>query len=218
MSNNSPRRADNDEGNVAPVYEDAACFAGQADGLGRLWTPHRAAYISGENRPVKNTDQDTNAPCPFCEAPKRTDEDSLILARGHNCFAILNLYPYNSGHLLVCTYRHVSLYTDLTYSERVEMAEMTATAMRVLNRAMGPGGFNLGMNQEEVGGAGIAAHIHQHVVPRWLGDANFLPIIARTKTIPAILADTRNLLAQEWEKENTGDWLGFTPDESRPVS
>ena len=101
----------------------------------------------------------------------------------------------------MCTYRHVSLYPDLSDAERVEMGEMTARAMVVLKAAMHPQGFNLGMNQGEVAGAGIAAHIHQHVVPRWGGDANFLPIIAQTKAVPAILADTREQLAAEWAKQ-----------------
>ena len=99
----------------------------------------------------------------------------------------------------MCTYRHVSLYTDLADAERIEMGRMTARAMEAITAAMAPGGFNLGMNQGQTAGAGIAAHIHQHVVPRWTGDANFLPIVARTKAVPAILADTRALLSRAWE-------------------
>ncbi|MFC2609501.1 MAG: HIT family protein, partial [Peptidiphaga gingivicola] len=106
--------------------------------------------------------------------------------------------------ILVCTYRHVSLYTDLTDEERIEMGSMTARAMEALGEALRPAGFNLGMNQGDVAGAGIAAHIHQHVVPRWLGDANFLPIIAQTKAIPAILADTRNLVSEAWSRIDRG--------------
>ena len=98
----------------------------------------------------------------------------------------------------MCTYRHVSLYPDLTDAERVEMGEMTARTMKVLDTAMHPHGFNLGMNQGEVAGAGIAAHIHQHVVPRWGGDANFMPVIGQTKVLPQLLADTRRLLAAAW--------------------
>ncbi|MCI1675253.1 MAG: HIT domain-containing protein [Ancrocorticia sp.] len=180
-------------------FEDPETLPGDPDGLQRLWTPHRAAYIGGENKPADNG----AAECPFCRAPHRSDEDALIIARGKECFALLNLYPYNSGHVLVCTYRHVSLYTELTDSERSEMGEMTAEAMHTLDRAMHPQGFNLGMNQGEAAGAGIAAHIHQHIVPRWRGDANFLPIIARTKAVPAILADTRAQLAGMWHA--TGD-------------
>lgn len=178
------------------TFEDVGNFPGDPDGLQRLWTPHRAAYISGENKP-----EDTSATqCPFCRAPGLSDEEGLIVARGETCFALLNLYPYNSGHVLICTYRHVSMYTDLSYAERTEMGEMTQKAMRALTAAMKPQGFNLGMNQGEVAGAGIAAHIHQHVVPRWGGDANFFPIVAQTKAVPAILSDTRAQVAQAWKE------------------
>ena len=111
---------------------------------------------------------------------------------------ILNLYPYNAGHLLICPYRHVSDYTDLDEAELLEVAELTRTAMRVIREVSRPAGFNLGMNQGEIAGAGIAAHLHQHVVPRWQGDANFLPIIGRTKAVPILLADTRALYADAW--------------------
>ena len=114
----------------------------------------------------------------------------------------MNLFPYNSGHLLVCPYRHVADYTDLTDEERVEVGELTATSMRVLRATSGPQGFNLGMNQGDVAGAGIAAHLHQHIVPRWLGDANFLPIIAQTKAVPQLLSDARQMLADAWPKES----------------
>lgn len=177
---------------------DAAGLPGAPDGFLRLWTPHRAAYVSGAAKPEKTGE------CPFCVAPSLSDAEALILARGRACFALLNLYPYNSGHILVCTYRHVSLYTDLTDEERIEMGSMTARAMEALGEALRPAGFNLGMNQGDVAGAGIAAHIHQHVVPRWLGDANFLPIIAQTKAIPAILADTRNLVSEAWSRIDRG--------------
>ena len=177
---------------------DAAGLPGVPDGFERLWTPHRGAYVSGAAKPEKTGE------CPFCVAPSLSDAEALIVARGRACFALLNLYPYNSGHILVCTYRHVSLYTDLTDEERIEMGSMTARAMEALGEALRPAGFNLGMNQGGVAGAGIAAHIHQHVVPRWLGDANFLPIIAQTKAIPAILADTRNLVSEAWSRIDRG--------------
>lgn len=178
------------------MLEKAENFPGDPDGLQRLWTPHRSAYISGEDKPADRSEGE----CPFCRAPGLQDEEGLIFARGKTCFALLNLYPYNSGHVLVCTYRHVSYYTELTDEERAEMGEMTAHAMRALTAAMGPQGFNLGMNQGEVAGAGIAAHIHQHIVPRWAGDANFFPIIAHTKAIPHILSDTRARLALAWQQ------------------
>ena len=177
---------------------DAAGLPGIRDGFERLWTPHRAAYVSGAAKPDKTGE------CPFCVAPSLDDAEALVVARGRECFALLNLYPYNSGHILVCTYRHVSLYTDLTDEERIEMGRMTARAMEALGEALRPAGFNLGMNQGDVAGAGIAAHIHQHIVPRWLGDANFLPIVAQTKAIPAILADTRKAVSEAWSRIDRG--------------
>ena len=165
---------------------DAAGLPGIRDGFERLWTPHRAAYVSGAAKPEKTGE------CPFCVAPSLDDAEALVVARGRACFALLNLYPYNSGHILVCTYRHVSLYTDLTDEERIEMGRMTALAMEALGEALRPAGFNLGMNQGDVAGA------------RWLGDANFLPIVAQTKAIPAILADTRKAVSEAWSRIDRG--------------
>jgi ATP adenylyltransferase len=126
------------------------------------------------------------------------DEQSLVVHRGTAAFVVLNLFPYNPGHLMVCPFRHVADYTELTTQETLEVAELTRTAMAVVRSVSGPHGFNLGMNQGEVAGAGIAAHLHQHVVPRWAGDANFLPIVARTKALPELLSQTRRKLAQAW--------------------
>ena len=182
-------------GAAEPEVQDAAPLAGAPDAPGRLWTPHRMAYIGGENKPKDPHDGEQ---CPFCVAPGRGDEEALIVHRGESAYVILNLYPYNAGHLLICPYRHVSDYTDLDEAELLEVAELTRTAMRVIREVSRPAGFNLGMNQGEVAGAGIAAHLHQHVVPRWPGDANFLPIVARTKAVPILLADTRALYADAW--------------------
>ncbi|WP_375486509.1 HIT domain-containing protein [uncultured Jatrophihabitans sp.] len=175
--------------------EAAAEFAGEPDGSGRLWTPHRLAYIKGENKPVND---DEGAGCPFCSAPTRSDEDALIVARGEHVYAVLNLYPYNSGHLMSVPYRHVADYPDLTGEETVELAQFTQRAMTVLRAALGPHGFNLGINQGAVAGAGIAAHLHQHVVPRWGGDTNFMPVVGHTRVIPELLADARTQLAETW--------------------
>ena len=170
-------------------------FAGVPDAFGRLWTPHRLAYIKGEGKP-SGPGQDEG--CPFDRAPKLTDEEALIVARGDLVYPVLNLYPYNAGHVLICPYRHVADYTDLKRTETNELAVFTQTAMTVIRSVSGPHGFNLGMNQGAVAGAGVAAHLHQHVVPRWGGDTNFMPIIARTKSVPQLLADTRALLAKAW--------------------
>ncbi len=178
-----------------PATEPAWELAGAGDGFERLWTPHRMVYLQGEDKPA---DSGAGSQCPFCRAPQGPDEDGLVVHRGAVAFVVLNLYPYNTGHLMVCPYRHVSLYPDLDEPETAELAALTKTAMRVLTEISGCHGFNIGMNQGAVAGAGIAAHLHQHVVPRWGGDANFLPIIGRTKALPELLADTRRRLAQAW--------------------
>jgi ATP adenylyltransferase len=175
--------------------EPAETFAGEDDGFGRLWTPHRMAYIKGENKP---THADAGDDCPFCRAPEQSDAEALIVARGTAVFVVLNLYPYNSGHLMVVPYRHAADYTELTLAETAELATFTQTAMRVLRAVSGPHGFNIGLNQGPAAGAGIAAHLHQHVVPRWGGDTNFMPIVAQTRVLPQLLADTRAAIAGAW--------------------
>jgi ATP adenylyltransferase len=177
------------------TIEPASDFVGEPDGFGRLWTPHRLAYIQGADKPK---DDEAGEQCPFCRAPTRSDEDALIVARGELVYAVLNLYPYNSGHLLVVPYRHVPDYTDLTEAEVTEFGAFTRRAMTVLRAVSGPHGFNIGMNQGVVAGAGIAAHLHQHVVPRWGGDTNFVPVIAHTRVLPQLLSDVRQIVAQGW--------------------
>ena len=174
---------------VMEVPEDIA-----PDGLQRLWMPHRMAYIKGEGKPA-----DDSAPqCPFDEIPKMSDADGLIVARGTDVYAVLNLYPYNSGHLMVVPYRHVADYTDLTDSETAELADFTKRSMTALRAAAQAQGFNIGMNMGGVAGAGIAGHLHQHIVPRWGGDANFMTVVGRTKVLPQLLSDTRVMLAGAW--------------------
>lgn len=168
--------------------------AGEPDELERLWTPYRMAYIKGENRPGDEGAEE----CPFCRIPGVDDADGLIVHRGDAAYVVLNLYPYTSGHLMVCPYRHIADYTETTVDEAAEIAALTKQAMMVIRAVSGAAGFNLGMNQGSAGGAGIRAHLHQHVVPRWVGDSNFMPIIGRTKTMPQLLEDTRDLLARAW--------------------
>ena len=175
------------------TVEDPAGLPGVPDGFERLWTPHRMVYIDG-------TPTRSEQGCPFCSAPGKPDADGLVVHRGEAAFVVMNLFPYNPGHLLVCPYRHVADYTDLTADETDEVAALTQQAMRVLRAVSAPAGFNLGMNQGEVAGAGIAAHLHQHVVPRWQGDANFLPIVARTKAVPQLIEDARSRLAAAWSE------------------
>jgi ATP adenylyltransferase len=112
----------------------------------------------------------------------------------------MNLYPYNAGHLLICTNRHVAELPDLSVSERNEVQELTAHAMNVLRKVSNAVGFNIGINQGAVSGAGIAGHLHQHVVPRWGGDANFMPIIGKTKVLPKLLQESRQQLAAAWNQ------------------
>jgi len=168
-----------------------------SDAWDRLWTPHRMAYIKGENKP---THTDAGDECAFCRAPGLEGEDSLVVARGEHVYAVLNLYPYNAGHTMVCPYRHVADYTDLTDDEVVELAAYTQRTMRALRAVSGAQGFNIGMNQGHIAGAGIAGHLHQHVVPRWAGDSNFFPIVGRTKALPQLLGETRERLAAAWAK------------------
>ncbi len=170
---------------------EAEHLAGVPDAFQRLWTPHRMAYIDAGTAGARTG-------CPFCEAPEKPDAEGLVVHRGKTCFVVMNLFPYNPGHVLVCPYRHVADYTDLTEAETVELAATTQRAMTVLRAVSGPAGFNVGMNQGQVAGAGVASHLHQHVVPRWLGDSNFLPIVGQTKALPRLLDDARRLLADAW--------------------
>jgi ATP adenylyltransferase len=171
-----------------------AGLAGDPDGFERLWTPHRMAYIQGENKPTTAESGD----CPFCRIPDLPDAEGLVVRRGAVAYVVLNLYPYSPGHVLVCPYRHVADYTELGRDESDEVAQLTREAMTTLRSVTGAQGFNIGMNQGDVAGAGIAAHLHQHVVPRWGGDTNFMPVVARTKVLPQMLDDTQALLADAW--------------------
>ena len=161
------------------------------DGNERLWTPHRLVYI-------QNLQQPEDDECPFCLAPDKGDEDGLIVYRGKTSFVLLNLFPYNTGHMLVCPYRHVDTYDKATEEEIAEIGLLTQQAMRTLNKVFGNHGANIGMNQGQVAGAGIAAHLHQHIVPRWRNDANFFPIIAQTKAMPRLLGEVRESIASNW--------------------
>lgn len=182
-----------EEGDHTVRIDDSHEFAGVPDEFQRLWTPHRMVYI--------NRDQAARDRCPFCAAPDMADEDALIVARGTHVFALLNLYPYNTGHLLVCPYRHIAMYDQASTEEVAEMGLFTQIAMRVIRSVSRNDGFNIGMNQGAVAGAGIAEHLHQHVVPRWEQDANFLPIIAKTKALPQLLGDVRRSIAEAWPSD-----------------
>ena len=184
------------ESTVSAEVEDASGLPGTPDGFERLWTPHRMVYIQGEKKPTSSTAED----CPFCAVQGVDDEPGLIVHRSDLAYVVLNLYPYSPGHLLVCPYRHVADYTDLTDDETAAVGRVTQQAMRVIRAASAPHGFNLGINQGAVAGAGIAAHLHQHVVPRWSGDANFLPVVGQTKALPQLLSQTWAVVRGAWDE------------------
>jgi ATP adenylyltransferase len=176
--------------------ESSTEFAAVPDAFQRLWTPHRMVYIEEGQQPQEHA-------CPFCIAPSMSDEKALIVARGEHCYVLLNLFPYNSGHLLVCPYRHVATYDEATPEEVAEIGSLTQTAMTVLRTVSNCDGFNIGMNQGRIAGAGIAEHLHQHIVPRWALDSNFFPIIAGTKAIPRLLGEVRLEIAEAWPSEHS---------------
>lgn len=176
-------------------WVDADTMGGEPDGFERLWTPHRMAYV--RNASVR-PDHDGPQACPLCKDVTDNDRDHLIVHRGRTCYVVLNLFPYNPGHLMVCPYRHIGWYTEVTDEERTEMAALTQRGMMVLQGLSGTQGFNIGMNQGKTGGAGIHEHLHQHIVPRWVGDANFLPVIGRTKALPELLDDTWQRVSEAW--------------------
>ncbi|BBG01847.1 MULTISPECIES: HIT family protein [Pseudonocardia] len=176
---------------------------GTPDGFARLWTPHRLAYIKGS----------TDAGCPFCriargeslEESTDPDADNLVVARGDEVFALLNLHPYNPGHLMVLPYRHVGELEDLTDSEAAELMNFTRQAVVTMKKVAAPHAFNVGLNLGHLAGGSLADHLHQHVVPRWGGDANFIAVVGQTKVIPQLLAETRDQLAAAWVSRRRAD-------------
>jgi len=167
---------------------------GQPDRLQRLWTPHRMSYIVE----VPAQKKASEPAAPFTEIPTLPDEQGLVVARGEQVYVVLNLYPYNPGHLMVVPYRRVSELEDLTDAESSELMAFTQKAIRVIKAVSSPDGFNVGLNLGRSAGGSLAEHLHMHVVPRWSGDANFITIVGETKVIPQLLRDTRSLLSTEW--------------------
>jgi len=144
--------------------------------------------------------------CIFCDKPKEQwDEENLIVARFDRCFVILNAFPYNNGHLMVVPYRHVPSLLDLTDEELAELMKVTQISERVLRQALNPQGFNIGMNLGRCAGAGIDEHIHIHIVPRWKGDTNFMPVIGETKVLPELLSQTYKKLRPLFENVSKGE-------------
>ncbi len=156
--------------------------------LDKLWAPWRVGYISKAR-------SSSSAKCIFCRVKRpASDRADRVVARGRFCFSILNLYPYNNGHLMVAPYRHVGKLSRLNPAEWLEMLELTNDSVARLDRTMSPHGYNIGVNLGRVAGAGILGHLHLHVVPRWTGDTNFMPSIAGTKVISQSLDAAYRLL------------------------
>ncbi|KAA8725194.1 HIT domain-containing protein [Corynebacterium phocae] len=141
---------------------------------------------------------------PFVEAPKGSDKDGLIIARGRYVYALLNLFPYNSGHLMIVPYRKESNLEDLTPEESAELMSFAQKAVRVLKSVSRPEAINVGLNLGKASGGSVADHLHLHVVPRWAGDSNFMTLFGNTKVLPQLLEDTRELLADAWEGIDKG--------------
>jgi ATP adenylyltransferase len=161
----------------------------------RLWAPWRLEYI-------KRADEDDG--CVFCRAAEGPDEEGLILHRGEQAFALLNKYPYASGHLMVAPYRHVGDFGELSDEEALELHRLARQALGALSAVYGPHGYNLGWNLGRVAGAGVIDHVHEHVVPRWGGDTNFMPVLADVKVIPEHLLETRSRLGEAWPRDHWG--------------
>ncbi|QPK82475.1 HIT domain-containing protein [Corynebacterium qintianiae] len=175
---------------------------GTPDRLERLWAPYRAAYITAE--PGGQQAQD-----PFLAAPQRSDEDGLIVARGKTVYALLNLYPYNSGHLMVVPYRKVAELEELSDEEATELMAFAQKAVRALKTVSRPDAINVGLNLGKASGGSVGDHLHLHVVPRWAGDASFMTVLGGTKVLPQLLRETRELLADAWP-DGTGGTTGGT--------
>jgi ATP adenylyltransferase len=152
----------------------------------RLWTPWRLGYVTTASRELPG--------CVFCEALSQESETSLIVFRGASCFVILNLYPYNNGHLMVVPQRHVGRLAGLSPEELTEMMGLTRSVEMALQELYQPHGFNMGLNLGKPAGAGVLDHLHMHVVPRWNGDTNFMTVVGETRVLPEELSQTADRL------------------------
>jgi len=151
----------------------------------RIWSPWRMAYIQAAK------EQGEDGGCIFCDLPAEGDDvRTMILARGELAFVIVNSFPYNPGHLMVAPFRHVGAFTSLEAAELADVDTLVARSIRALEQEMEPHGYNLGMNLGRVAGAGIPDHVHWHLVPRWNGDTNFMPVVGQTRVLPELLEET----------------------------
>jgi ATP adenylyltransferase len=154
-----------------------------------LWAPWRLEYI-------KSADDEPG--CVFCAAVTGDDEERLVIHRGRRAIALLNKYPYSSGHFMVAPIRHIGEYDELAEDEVLELHRLASAGMGALAQLYAPQGYNLGWNLGRIAGAGVVDHVHLHVVPRWAGDTNFMPVLAEVKVLPEHLAETRRRLAEAW--------------------
>ncbi|MGC8594858.1 MAG: HIT family protein [Candidatus Kryptoniota bacterium] len=155
--------------------------------MDRLWSPWRSKYIES----FSEEDNGNGKPCVFCEKLSGEDDTgNLVVCRSELSAIIMNIYPYNSGHLMVVPFKHASSLDDLTNAEEMDIMQQIKTAVKILTSALHPDGFNIGVNLGRVAGAGIADHIHYHIVPRWEGDTNFMPVLADTKVISEDMSQT----------------------------
>ena len=180
-----------DSGAAEGTFVDSG--AGDPDRLERLWAPYRMAYIAKRSED------------PFVAAPQGSDEDGLIIARGKSVYALLNLFPYNAGHLMVVPYRKESQLENLTQEESQELMEFAQKAIRVLKRVSRPEAINVGLNLGRASGGSVGDHLHLHVVPRWPGDSNFMTVLDGTTVLPQLLQDTRRVLAEGWREMEEED-------------
>jgi ATP adenylyltransferase len=168
----------------------------------RMYAPWRMAYIEQPQKPKESSTKQSSTGCVFCDVAASTDDvASLIVHRGTSAFVILNKFPYNNGHLMVVPYQHTASLNDLNNAATLELLTLAKTAQAALAGAMHPEGYNLGMNLGKSAGAGIADHLHLHVVPRWNGDTNFMPVLTDVKVMPDSLEHTCLLLRDAWENE-----------------
>ena len=159
--------------------------------MDKLWAPWRIDYIRSEKEEG----------CIFCDKPANGDDRTmLILYRGEYCFVLMNLYPYNNGHLMIAPYQHTGNTQELSYSSRSEIMELADQTMTIQKNVMNAEGFNYGANIGYSGGAGIADHIHFHIVPRWAGDTNFMPVVGHTKVQVQGLRETYDDLKPHFDK------------------
>ncbi len=157
----------------------------------QLWAPWRLEYVSKA---------DEQPECVFCRAESAADDEGLVVARGERAFVLLNKFPYASGHLMVAPVRHVGDFAELDADEALEIHRLASAGMGALAETYAPQGFNLGWNLGRIAGAGVVDHVHLHVVPRWAGDTNFMPVLADVKVLPEALAETRRKLATTWPR------------------